>query len=36
VKGRPDVKCLDVRAYRDLLDKTIDRILAQQKGEEIK
>ncbi len=36
VKGRPDAKCLDVHAYRDLLDKTIDRILAQQKGEEIK
>jgi glycine cleavage system H protein len=36
VRGQPDTKCLDVHAYRDLLDKTIDRILAQQKGEEIK
>jgi glycine cleavage system H protein len=29
--GKPDARCLDVHAYRDLLDKTIDRILAQQK-----
>jgi len=36
VKGTPDPKCMDVHAYRDLLDKTIDRLLAQQKGEEIK
>ena len=36
IDGKPDRKCLDVHAYRDLLDKTIDRILAQQKGEEIK
>jgi glycine cleavage system H protein len=36
VEGQPDPKCLEVHAYRDLLDKTIDRILAQQKGEEIK
>jgi glycine cleavage system H protein len=36
VEGTPDAKCLDVHTYRDLLDKTIDRILAQQKGEEIK
>ena len=36
VKGKPDSKCLDVHTYRDLLDKTIDRILAQQKGEETK
>ena len=36
IDGKPDSKCLDVHAYRDLLDKTIDRILAQQKGEEIK
>jgi glycine cleavage system H protein len=35
VEGTPDPKCLDVHAYRDLLDKTIDRILAQQKGEQI-
>ena len=32
VEGAPDPKCVDVYAYRDLLDKTIDRILAQQKG----
>ena len=33
--GSPDPKCLDVYAYRDLLDKTIERLLAQQKGETI-
>jgi glycine cleavage system H protein len=33
VKGQPDVRCLDVHAYRDLLDKTIDRILETQKGD---
>ena len=32
VEGRPDPKCLGVEAYRDLLDKTIERLLAQQKG----
>jgi glycine cleavage system H protein len=31
VKGEPDAKCMNVHAYRDLLDKTIDRILARQK-----
>lgn len=31
IKGRPDAKCVDAYAYRDLLDKTIERILAQQK-----
>ena len=36
IEGRPDAKCVDVHAYREILDKTIDRILAQQKGEEIK
>jgi glycine cleavage system H protein len=36
VKGEPDAKCMDVYAYRDLLDKTIERLLAQRKGEEIK
>ena len=35
LEGRPDAKCVDVHAYREILDKTIDRILAQQKGEEI-
>lgn len=34
-KGEPESKCIDVHAYRDLLDKTIDRILEKQKsGEE--
>ena len=36
VRGQPDAKCIDVHGYRDLLDKTIDRLLAQRKGEEIK
>lgn len=36
IKGKPDSKCVDVHAYREILDKTIDRLLAQQKGEEIK
>lgn len=31
--GRPDDHCMEVEAYRDLLDKTIDRILEQQKQE---
>ena len=35
VRGKPDPKCLEVHVYRDLLDKTIERILAQQKGETI-
>jgi glycine cleavage system H protein len=35
VKGAPDARCVDVYAYRDHLDKTIKRILAQQKGEKI-
>jgi len=35
VEGRPDARCIDVQAYRDLLDKTIDRLLAQRKGETI-
>lgn len=35
VKGRPDPKCVDVHAYKAILDKTIDRILEQQKGQEI-
>ncbi len=30
-RGKPDSQCLDVHGYRALLDKTIDRILAQQK-----
>jgi glycine cleavage system H protein len=31
VQGRPDAKCVDVHAYRALLDKTIDRLLEKQK-----
>ncbi len=31
IKGRADAMCLDVQAYRALLDKTIDRILEKQK-----
>ena len=34
VRGTPDAKCLDVDAYVKLLDKTIDKILEKQMGEE--
>ncbi len=34
VRGTPDVKCLDVHAYVKLLDKTIDKILEKQMGDE--
>ena len=34
VAGKPDTRCLDVNAYRDLLDRTIDRILEKQKTED--
>lgn len=30
VKGIPDAKCVDLEAYRSLLDATIDRILEKQ------
>jgi len=36
ITGKPDSKCMDVLAYRTSLDKTIDKILEKQKGEEIK
>jgi glycine cleavage system H protein len=36
VRGQPDAKCVDVQAYRALLDQTIDRILEKQKGDEPK
>lgn len=36
VKGQPDSKCVDVEAYRAILDKTIDKILEKQKMDEIK
>lgn len=32
--GEPDPRCLDVNAYQDLLNATIDRILAKQKAED--
>ena len=32
VKGKPDAKCVEVHAYRDILDQTIERILAQRKA----
>ncbi len=32
--GEPDPRCLDVTAYQDLLNATIDRILAKQKADE--
>lgn len=32
--GEPDLRCLDVTAYQDLLNATIDRILAKQKADE--
>lgn len=35
VRGNPDAKCVDVEVYRNLLDKTIDKILEKQAaGEE--
>jgi glycine cleavage system H protein len=35
ITGKPDAKCVDVHAYRAILDKTIDKILEKQKAEEI-
>lgn len=35
VRGQPDAKCMNVAEYQQLLDKTIDRILEQQKPEDI-
>ena len=32
--GQPDAKCVDVTAYRALLDTTIDRILEKQQSDE--
>ncbi len=34
VEGVPDPQCLDVESYRQLLDKTIDKILEKQKSDE--
>jgi glycine cleavage system H protein len=36
VAGEPDPQGIEVHAYRDLLDKTIDRLLAQRKGDPIR
>jgi glycine cleavage system H protein len=36
VKGEPDPQCFGVETYRDLLDKTIDRLLAQRHGDPIR
>jgi len=36
VKGTPDARTVDVTTYRDHLDRTIERLLSQRKGEEIK
>ncbi len=33
VEGHPDSRCIDLPAYRRLLDTTIDRILEKQKNE---
>lgn len=35
IKGAPDAKCVDVHAYKAILDKTIDKILEKQKAEKI-
>jgi glycine cleavage system H protein len=35
VHGQSDAKCVDVQAYARILDKTIDKILEQQKDQEI-
>jgi glycine cleavage system H protein len=32
-RGEPDAKCMDVHAYRTLLDATIDKILAKQQAD---
>ena len=35
-RGQPDSKCMDVQAYKALLDKTIDKILEKQNSADIK
>lgn len=35
-RGQPDAKCVDVQAYKKMLDQTIDRILEKQKIDENK
>ena len=36
VRGKPDEKCMDVRAYCAILDQTIDKILEKEKADESK
>ncbi len=36
IQGQPDTKCMDVEGYRNLLDRTIDKMLEKQKDQEIK
>jgi glycine cleavage system H protein len=36
IRGEPDAQCMGVQEYKAVLDKTIDRILQKQAGEEIK
>jgi len=33
VEGKPDPNCVNVEAYRNILDKTIDRMLEKQKSQ---
>ena len=33
--GQPDARCMNVQDYVKILDKTIDKILEQQKGEDV-
>ena len=35
IQGTPDARCVNVHGYRKILDKTIDKIMEKQKGEEI-
>jgi glycine cleavage system H protein len=34
VRGKPDPKCVDVRSYQQILDRTIDKILEKEKSDE--
>lgn len=34
LEGAPDPRCVDVNVYKEILDRTIDRILEKQKAEE--
>lgn len=35
VRGKPDPNCVNVAGYQSILDRTIDKILEKQKGNEI-